>query len=74
VGIDTPSIDPANSKALETHNRVFENNFSVLEGLDLKNVPTGEYQLIALPLKLMSAEASPVRAILLPMNSDLGRM
>ena len=36
----------------------------VLENLVLDDVPEGDYELIALPLKLMKADASPVRAIL----------
>ena len=30
----------------------------------LDDVPEGDYELIALPLKLTSADASPVRAVL----------
>lgn len=65
VGIDTPSVDPHDSKALESHQALLKHNLSVLEGLDLEDVPEGEYQLIALPLKIQGADASPVRAILL---------
>lgn len=36
----------------------------VLENLLLDDVPEGDYELIALPLKLMTADASPVRAVL----------
>jgi len=39
-------------------------NMRVLENLQLDNIQEGDYELIALPLKLMSADASPVRAIL----------
>lgn len=65
VGIDTPSIDPANSKKLESHAAIFKNKISVLEGIILDQVNPGIYTLIALPLKLKDADASPVRAILL---------
>lgn len=64
VGIDTPSIDPATSKNLESHKAILEKNISVLEGLVLDDVPVGEYQLMALPLRIKDADASPVRAIL----------
>jgi arylformamidase len=37
---------------------------AILEGLVLNNVPEGVYELIALPLKLVGFDASPVRAIL----------
>jgi len=64
VGIDTASIDPANSKALPSHQAVRRLGLRVLENLVLDEVPEGDYELIALPLKLMQADASPVRAVL----------
>lgn len=65
IGIDTPSIDPWDSKALESHHAVFERDMAVLEGLVLDKVSEGVYTLIALPLRLKGADASPVRAVLL---------
>ena len=64
VGIDSQSVDPADSKALESHHNLLRLNLRVLENLVLDDVPAGDYELIALPLKLMLADASPVRAIL----------
>ncbi len=64
VGIDTPSVDPADSQALPSHHQLLANNMRNLECLVLDDVPEGDYELIALPLKLMRADASPVRAIL----------
>jgi arylformamidase len=66
VGIDTPSIDPFSSKALESHQAIYANDLAVLEGLVLSHVEPGAYTLIALPLKLQGADASPVRAALIP--------
>ncbi len=65
VGIDTPSIDPAQSKELESHRQIAKYNMANLEGIDLSMVPDGIYELIALPLKIQGGDASPVRAILL---------
>ncbi len=64
VGIDTASIDPAESKTLDSHQVIRRRNLRVLENLVLDDVPEGDYELIALPLKLMTADASPVRAVL----------
>jgi arylformamidase len=64
VGIDTASIDPATSKTLDSHQVIRRRNLRVLENLVLDHVPEGDYELIALPLKLMQADASPVRAVL----------
>jgi arylformamidase len=65
VGIDTPSVDPARSKGLESHQALHERNMAVLEGIILHRVKPGRYTLVALPLPLKDADASPVRAILL---------
>ena len=64
IGIDTASIDPADSKTLDSHQVVRQRGLRVLENLCLDDVPEGDYELIALPLKLMDADASPVRAVL----------
>lgn len=64
IGIDTPSIDPADSKDLPAHNAVYKSNLAILEGLNLNNVSDGKYFLSALPLSLKGADASPVRAAL----------
>jgi arylformamidase len=64
VGIDTPSVDPASSQDLPSHHQLLKHDMRVLENLVLDDVPEGDYELIALPLKLMRADASPVRAIL----------
>jgi arylformamidase len=65
VGIDTPSVDPADDKELLTHNAIYKSNMAILEGIVLQNVAPGCYDLIALPLPLAGADASPVRAVLL---------
>ncbi|AYQ28780.1 MULTISPECIES: arylformamidase [unclassified Polaromonas] len=64
IGIDTPSVDPATSQDLPSHHQLLAHGLRVLENLVLDEVPEGDYELIALPLKLMRADASPVRAIL----------
>ncbi len=64
VGIDTPSLDPERSKTLDSHQRVRAHGMAVLEGLRLDEVPPGDYELIALPLKWLGLDASPVRAVL----------
>ncbi len=64
VGVDTPSIDPFHDKKLESHQAVARHDMAVLEGLVLAHVEPGDYVLIALPLRLDGADASPVRAAL----------
>ena len=64
VGIDSQSVDPAESKTLDAHQLLLRHDLRVLENLVLDDVPAGDYELIALPLKLATADASPVRAVL----------
>jgi len=64
VGIDSASVDPASSKTLDSHQVLRRRDLRVLENLVLDGVPEGDYELIALPLKLTTACASPVRAVL----------
>ncbi|MCA9272036.1 MAG: cyclase family protein [Phycisphaerales bacterium] len=64
IGVDTPSVDTADSKDLPAHKAILSHNIAILEGLDLSEVPPGSYELIALPLRLVGFDASPVRAIL----------
>lgn len=65
VGIDTPSIDPATSQSLESHQAIAKYNMAIIEGVVLEHVPEGLYTLSAFPLKMEGADASPVRAVLI---------
>ena len=64
IGLDTPSLDPEQSKTLDAHQRVRAHGMAILEGIVLDDVPEGDYELIALPLKMAGCDASPVRAVL----------
>lgn len=64
IGIDTPSVDLFSSKDLPVHSAFLKHDMAILEGLLLRDVPEGMYELIALPLKLVGFDASPVRAVL----------
>lgn len=64
VGVDTPSVDHATSKNLSTHRILLDGQVAILENLNLADVDPGEYELIALPLRLVGRDASPVRAVL----------
>lgn len=63
-GIDTPSVDAFDSKTLDSHKNLLRGGVAILEGLDLSEVPVGEYELIALPLRFRDLDSSPVRAVL----------
>jgi arylformamidase len=64
VGVDASSVDSCHSKDLATHKELLRGGVAILENLALDGVPEGDYELVALPLKLVGVEASPVRAVL----------
>jgi arylformamidase len=68
VGVDTPSLDPQESKTMDAHMAVRRHKLAILEGLVLDDVPEGDYELVALPLKLAGLDAAPVRAVLRERN------
>lgn len=65
VGLDTDSMDAFDSKELPSHRRLAARGVAILEGLDLSKIEPGLYDLVALPLRLVGADASPVRAVLI---------
>lgn len=67
-GSDAPSVDAFDSKTLAGHHALHAHQMVNLEHLQLRGVPDGDYELIALPLKLDAACGSPVRAILRALN------
>jgi arylformamidase len=64
IGIDTPSVDQATSKALPAHNSFLRYNVIIMENLCLTGVPDGDYELMALPIKIKGCDAAPTRALL----------
>lgn len=64
VGIDYLSIEQFHSGHHRTHLTLLEKNAVIVEGLDLSEVPPGEYQLICLPLRLAGLDGAPARAVL----------
>lgn len=70
IGVDLPSVDQVDSKTLPIHHALDAANIAILENLDLRLVPAGVYELIALPLRIEGADGSPVRAVLLERNGS----
>lgn len=64
LGVDSPSVDSRTSTTLEVHDALFAGGAYNLENLDLRGIDDGEYELIALPMKVTGADAAPVRAVL----------
>jgi arylformamidase len=66
VGIDYLSIEQFGSTNFRTHIILLGRGIPIVEGLDLRAVPSGEYDFIVLPLKIIGHEAAPARAVLRP--------
>jgi arylformamidase len=66
VGIDYLSAEVYNAKKPETHWALLRKGIPVVEGLQLDQVPAGDYDLIVLPLKVAGHEGAPARAVLRP--------
>ena len=64
IGLDTPSMDPFDSKTMDAHHALLGGGVAILENLLLAHVEPGAYELIALPLRWPGLDASPVRAVL----------
>jgi arylformamidase len=68
IGTDAPSVDAVDSKTLPIHLTIHRANITIIENLYLNDVPAGHYHLYAVPLKIMGGDASPVRALVTPIN------
>lgn len=64
LGVDMPSVDPIDSKTLDTHHALHTSGIHILENIMLDHVDSGNYELVALPLAIEGADGSPVRAII----------
>jgi arylformamidase len=64
IGVDVPSVDPETSKDLPSHMACRRHDIRIVENLALADVEPGDYELIALPLKLEGLDAAPLRAVL----------
>lgn len=65
LAVDAPSVDARESKSLAVHKMLFSGNAFILENLDLRRASTGACEIIAFPIKVMSLDAAPVRAVLI---------
>lgn len=66
VGTDYYSIAPYDeAAAIAVHEAILGSGIIALEGVDLNDVEPGDYELVALPLRIEGADGSPVRAVLI---------
>jgi arylformamidase len=66
VGVDYLSVGGFHADGVATHHALLGAGIWIIEGLDLRQAPPGDYDLVCLPLKLVDADGAPARAILRP--------
>jgi arylformamidase len=71
VGIDYLSIQPFSSIDNSVHTILLKNDVLILEGVNMSGIEDDEYQLFCCPLHIQGVEASPVRALLIPLGDSL---
>lgn len=64
IGTDAPSVDPATSQDLPAHKAFLRHDVIIVENLCLDGVPDGDYELIALPIRIADCDAAPARVLL----------
>ena len=73
VGIDYMSIQSPRA-SIVVHNTLLENSISIIEGLDLRSVKAGGYEMLCLPMLISGSEASPCRVLLRRISEDVKEM
>lgn len=64
IGIDYLSIEGFHQEGHLTHHILLGKGIVIIEGLDLREVPPGDYEMVALPLKILKGDGAPARVIL----------
>lgn len=64
VGVDYLSVDKYGAPGTPAHYAILGAGLTILEGIDLRNIEPGPYELVAFPLKIVDCDGSPVRAAL----------
>lgn len=65
IGVDYLSVEQFHSGHHLTHHALLDNSVIIIEGLQLRDIPEGEYELICLPLKIIGCDGAPARAVLI---------
>ncbi len=66
VGIDYLSVEKFGAETFDTHIILLKKEVVIIEGLDLREVPAGDYELFCLPLKIIggAGDGAPARVVL----------
>ena len=64
VGIDYLSVEKYDFESPDVHRTLLGNGTIIIEGLDLRDVEPGDYEMICLPLKIQGGDGAPARVVL----------
>lgn len=64
VGIDYLSVEKFGDESFETHHTLLGAGTVIVEGLDLREIAPGDYEMICLPLKVKGGDGAPARVVL----------
>jgi arylformamidase len=64
VGIDYLSVEKYNFSSPDVHRTLLGNGTIIIEGLDLREVEPGDYEMICLPMKIEGGDGAPARVVL----------
>jgi arylformamidase len=67
VGIDYLSIGAVGDEGIETHKILLSAGIWVIEGLDLRDIVPGPYEMVCAPMKIVDCEGAPARVLLKPL-------
>ncbi len=70
VGVDYLSVGPFYEGNPQTHRALMGSEVWIIEGVDLRNIREGDYEMICLPLRLTGSDGSPIRVLLKPGQKD----
>ncbi|MBX2860660.1 MAG: cyclase family protein [Vampirovibrio sp.] len=68
VAMDYLSVEGYHATGAPTHHTLMDAGIYIVEGLYLKQVPPGWYELICLPLKIKNGDGAPARVVLRALN------
>lgn len=64
VGIDYLSVEKFGDESYHTHRILLGAGTVIIEGLDLREIEPGDYEMICLPLKVKDGDGAPARVVL----------
>ena len=68
LGFDYLSVDAYDSMEYPAHHILLKNGIVVIEGLMLKDIAAGDYEIAALPLKILDGDGAPARVMIRPVS------